>query len=40
MFLNSIVEPTFLRLGENREHVRETVAKAKRELSLSGGDTA
>ena len=40
MFLNSIVEPSFSRLGENQSHVRDTVAKAKRELSLSGGDSA
>jgi len=39
MFLNSIVEPSFSRLSENRSHVRETVARAKRELSLSGGET-
>lgn len=40
MFLNSMVEPTFLRLSEQRQQVRETVARAKRELSLSArGDT-
>jgi len=39
MFLNSLVETRFRRLGENREHVRETIARAKRELSLvSEGD--
>ena len=39
MFLNSLVETRFRRLGENREHVRETIARAKRELSLvTGGD--
>lgn len=34
MFLNSLLEPGFNRLAENREHVRETVSRAKRELSL------
>ena len=39
MFINSLVETRFRRLSENRQHVRETVARAKRELSLgSGGD--
>lgn len=38
MFVNSLLEPRFTRLAENRAHVRETVAKAKRELSLAGGD--
>lgn len=37
MFVNSIVETKFRRLAENREHVRETVARAKRELSISAG---
>lgn len=36
MFINSIVETGFLRLTENRRHVRETVAAAKRELTLDG----
>lgn len=35
MFLNSLIEPKFNRLAENRAHVRETVARAKRELSLA-----
>jgi biopolymer transport protein ExbB len=35
MFVNSVVETGFSRLSENRRHVRETVARAKRELSLS-----
>ncbi len=35
MFLNSIVETGFGRLAENRRHVRETVARAKRELALA-----
>jgi biopolymer transport protein ExbB len=35
MFLNSAVEPRFRRLAENRQNVRETVARAKRELSLT-----
>ncbi len=35
IFLNSWIEPAFVRLSENREHVREMVARAKRELALS-----
>lgn len=35
MFINSAVETGFGRLSENRRHVRETVARAKRELSLA-----
>lgn len=43
MFLNSVLETGFTRLAENRRHVRETVARTKRELSLAtaqdaGGD--
>ncbi|MEX0715700.1 MAG: MotA/TolQ/ExbB proton channel family protein [Planctomycetaceae bacterium] len=38
MFLNSIVEPRFNRLAENRSHVRDMVARAKRELALDAGD--
>ena len=39
MFINSLVETRFRRLSENRQQVRETVARAKRELALgSGGD--
>ena len=34
LFLNSFLEPSFLRLSENREHVRGMIARAKRELSL------
>ena len=34
MFVSSLLEPKFARLAENRVHVRETVAAAKRELSL------
>jgi biopolymer transport protein ExbB len=34
MFVNSLLEPKFVRLAENRAHVRETVAKAKRELAI------
>ncbi|WP_010585139.1 MotA/TolQ/ExbB proton channel family protein [Schlesneria paludicola] len=37
MFVNSIVETKFRRLTENRLHVRETVARAKRELSIAAG---
>lgn len=40
MFINSIVETQFGRLSENRQHVRETVARAKRELALSAGEGA
>ena len=35
MFLNSCLEPTFERLSENRVHVRQTVSRAKRELSIT-----
>ncbi|MEZ6067574.1 MAG: MotA/TolQ/ExbB proton channel family protein [Planctomycetaceae bacterium] len=38
MFLNSLLEPGFQRLSENRRHVRETVARAKRELALAASD--
>ncbi len=34
LFVNSFLEPGFNRLAENRQHVRETVARVKRELSL------
>lgn len=37
MFVNSMVETSFGRLAENRRHVRETVARAKRELSIRSG---
>ncbi|HUG91161.1 MAG TPA: MotA/TolQ/ExbB proton channel family protein [Planctomycetaceae bacterium] len=40
MFLNSLVEPGFGRLAESRAHVRETVARAKRELALPAGGSA
>lgn len=40
MFFNSVVETKFRRLGENRTHVRETIVRAKRELSLTSGDAA
>jgi biopolymer transport protein ExbB len=40
MFINSLVEPRFLRLGESRLQVRETVARAKRELSLAAAGDA
>ena len=36
-FVNSIVETKFQRLAENRLHVRETVARTKRELSIAAG---
>lgn len=38
MFLNSCVEPPFQRLTENRAHVREMIARAKRELSFPAGE--
>jgi len=34
MFINSMLETRFERLSTNREHVREMIARAKRELSL------
>lgn len=37
MFINGILEPPFGRLAENRRHVRETVSRVKRELTLSRG---
>lgn len=37
MFLNSMVETRFLRLAENRAHVRETITRVKREMSLARG---
>jgi len=37
MFINGFLEPPFGRLTENRVHVRETVARVKRELSISPG---
>lgn len=41
MFINSLCEPGFRRLSESRLQVRETVARAKRELALSGeGESA
>lgn len=40
MFLNSCLEPPFGRLSENRRHVRETVARVKRELSVAGAKEA
>lgn len=40
MFINSIVETQFRRLTENRQHVRETVARAKRELAITAGESS
>lgn len=40
MFINSIVETQFRRLSENRQHVRETVARAKRELAIAAGENS
>lgn len=34
MFINSLLEPTFHRLAQNRSHVRDMVSGVKRELSL------
>ncbi|QDT34098.1 MotA/TolQ/ExbB proton channel family protein [Thalassoglobus polymorphus] len=34
MFVNSCLEPAFNRLSENRQHVRETVSRVKRELAF------
>jgi hypothetical protein len=40
MFFNSLVETSFVRLSENRLHVEQTVARAKRALALeSGGES-
>lgn len=38
MFINGFLETPFTRLSENRVHVRETVAHAKRELLINAGD--
>ena len=38
MFYNSVVETRFRRLAENRVHVRETITRAKREMSLAQGE--
>lgn len=40
MFLNSILETSFLGLVENRQHVRDTVVRAKRELAFTAGGEA
>lgn len=40
MFINSLVETRFRRLAENREHVRETITRTKREMSLSQSEAA
>ena len=40
LFINSFLEPGFNRLAENRLHVRETVARVKRELALANANTA
>jgi biopolymer transport protein ExbB len=39
MFVNSLVEPGFLRLSESRQHVREMIARVKRELALVDEET-
>ena len=38
MFINGFLETPFTRLSENRVHVRDTVAHAKRELLVHAGD--
>ena len=38
MFVHSLLEPRFGRLTETRGHVREVIAKAKRELAMSVGE--
>lgn len=40
MFINSILETSFLGLVENRQHVRDTVVRAKRELAFAEGSAA
>ena len=40
LFINSFLEPGFNRLAENRQHVRQTVARVKRELSLQAPQAA
>jgi len=35
MFFNSLVETRFRRLAENREQIRETISRTKRELAFS-----
>ena len=34
MFINSVLEPSFQKLSQNREHVRDMIASSKRALSL------
>ncbi|MEO1998694.1 MAG: MotA/TolQ/ExbB proton channel family protein [Planctomycetaceae bacterium] len=38
MFINSVLEPSFQRLSQNREHVRDMIASSKRALSLNSGE--
>lgn len=40
MFVNSVVETRFRRLSENRAHVREMVARVKRELSVATAESS
>lgn len=40
MFVNSLVETRFHRLSENRAHVREMVARVKRELAVAAAETS
>jgi biopolymer transport protein ExbB/TolQ len=37
MFFNSLVETSFVRLAENRQHVERAVARVKRALALDAG---
>jgi biopolymer transport protein ExbB len=40
MMLNSALEPRFMRLSENRAHVREMIARVKRELSFAPAEAS
>jgi biopolymer transport protein ExbB/TolQ len=40
MFLNSCIEPPFGRLAENRTHVRDMIARVKRELNLKSKEVS
>lgn len=35
MFINSLLEPGFIRLSEHQHHVRQMIARVKRELSMN-----
>ncbi len=38
MFINSLLEPGFVRLSEHQEHVRAMISRVKRELSMRRDD--